>query len=218
MTTIPPPSPEEPTSADGTEPSQPGPARPAPGWPGSQTPGSETPGSGIPGPRANPPDADGYAPGQGGHTGAGGYDPGPGGYTPSGYDPGPGAYGRPGSGTPTGYQGYSAPLMSPADQRMWAVLGHLAGFVSNFVLPLVLWLILRERGAFVEDQTKEALNYQITLIILGVVFTVVSILTLGIGAILFLYYLAAIVFMILAAVAASRGEAYRYPLCLRLVK
>ncbi|MHB1064444.1 MAG: DUF4870 domain-containing protein [Georgenia sp.] len=213
MTAIPPQPPEEPTPADGTEPSRPEPSGPGPGGQDS-----ETPGSGTPGPGAYPPGAGGYAPGQGDYTGAGGYGPGPGGYTPGGYGPGPGAYGRPGSGAPTGHQGYSAPLMSPADQRMWAVLSHLSGFVSNFILPLVLWLILRERGAFVEDQTKEALNYQITLIILGVVFTVVSILTLGIGAILFLYYLAAIVFMILAAVAASRGEAYRYPLCLRLVK
>ncbi|MCK6210165.1 DUF4870 domain-containing protein [Georgenia sp. EYE_87] len=107
--------------------------------------------------------------------------------------------------------------MSDADQRLWSTLTHLSGLVFLLIGPLVIWLVLRERGAFVEDQTKEALNFNITLVILGVVITIISVITLGIGAILYLYYIAAVVFMILAAVAANRGERYRYPLTIRLV-
>lgn len=235
----------QPEQAPGAQPDQPGaqPDQPAYGWTGYETPGTgATPGQeggyaapqdygqegGYPAAPGYGQDAGqpGYGQGTYGQPGYGG-DPQPGygqgtyglagyGAQPGGWQPGYGQ--QPGYGWQPGNQGYGTALMSPADQRMWAVLGHLAGFISNFILPLVLWLVLRERGAFVEDQTKEALNYQITLIILGVVFTVVTVVTFGIGGFLFLYYIAAIVFMIMAAVAASRGEAYRYPLCLRLVK
>lgn len=125
-----------------------------------------------------------------------------------------GQYGQPGYGQPQ-YGGSN--VMSDADQRLWATLTHLSGLVFLLIGPLVIWLVLRERGAFVEDQTKEALNFNITLVILGVVITIISVITLGIGAILYLYYIAAVIFMILAAVAANRGERYRYPLTIRLV-
>ncbi|GAA4287935.1 DUF4870 domain-containing protein [Georgenia daeguensis] len=127
-----------------------------------------------------------------------------------------GQYGQPSYGQP-GYQAAGPNIMSDADQRLWATLTHLSGLIFPLVGPLVVWLVLRERGAFVEDQTKEALNFNITLVILGVVISIISVITLGIGAVLYLYYIAAVVFMILAAVAANRGERYRYPLTIRLV-
>ena len=175
-------------------------------------------------PGAAPPQYGSFQPGQYGQPGPGqpGYgQPGPGqpdygqpGYGQPGYgQPGPG---HPGYGQP-GYQ-YAGPnVMSDADQRLWATLTHLSGLIFPLVGPLVVWLVLRERGAFVEDQTKESLNFNITLVILGVVITIISVITLGIGSILYLYYVAAVVFMILAAVAANRGERYRYPLTIRLV-
>jgi uncharacterized Tic20 family protein len=144
--------------------------------------------------------------------------PGPGQYD----QPGPGQYGRPGQQPPypqPGYgqqQPYAPTIMSDADQRLWATLAHISGLFS-FLGPLIIWLVLKDRGAFVEDQSKEALNFQITLAILGVAMTIITVITLGIGAFLYLYYIAAVVFMILAAVAANRGERYRYPLTIRLV-
>jgi len=107
--------------------------------------------------------------------------------------------------------------MSDSDQRLWATLTHLSALIFPLIGPLVAWLVLRERGAFVEDQTKESLNFNITMVIFGVVISIVAVITFGIGSILYLYYVAALVFIILAAVAANRGERYRYPLTLRLV-
>ena len=160
-------------------------------------------------------------------TQGGAYGPGQPGAAPPQYGSfQPGQYGQPGYGQPgPGHPGYGQPgyqyagpnVMSDADQRLWATLTHLSGLIFPLVGPLVVWLVLRERGAFVEDQTKEALNFNITLVILGVVITIISVITLGIGSILYLYYVAAVVFMILAAVAANRGERYRYPLTIRLV-
>ncbi|GAA1635330.1 DUF4870 domain-containing protein [Georgenia ruanii] len=134
------------------------------------------------------------------------------GYTQAGY--GQQGYAQQGYGQTYGYQ---APPMSPPDQRLWATLIHLSGLIFPLLGPLIGYLVLKDRGQFVEDQTKEALNFHITLTILGVIFSIVAVVTFGIGSILFLYYIAAIVFMILAAVAANRGERYRYPLTWRLV-
>src|SRR5450830_872713 len=89
-----------------------------------------------------------------------------------------------------------APL-SDSDQRLWATLAHIGPIVIGFVAPLVIWLIYRERGHYVADQSKEALNFQITLTIAATI-----------SAIL----------MIMAAIAANKGQAYRYPVTLRLVK
>lgn len=108
--------------------------------------------------------------------------------------------------------------MSDPDQRLWAMLAHLGGLLISFLAPLVIWLVLRERGAYVEDQAKEALNFQITLAIAGVAFGIITVITFGIGGILFLAFIVALVWMIQAAIATNRGEPYRYPLNIRLVK
>jgi uncharacterized protein len=134
------------------------------------------------------------------------------------YPPGQ-PYGYPGQ---PGYQpgygpGYQPTPMSPYDERLWATLTHLSGLFFSLFAPLVVWLVVKDRGAFVEDQTKEALNFQITVAIFGAAITLITVVTLGIGAILYLLAIPAVVFMILAAVAANRGEWYRYPVNIRLV-
>ncbi|WP_246131075.1 DUF4870 domain-containing protein [Cellulomonas aerilata] len=137
--------------------------------------------------------------------------------------PGAGAYPPPGHGhgpTPGGHPpayGPGAPL-SPSDQRLWAVLSHLGPLVAWFLAPLVIWLVFRGRGAFLEDHAKESLNFQITAAIAALVIGFVSVVTLGLGALLYLPFgVLVLVVMIVAAVKASQGEPYRYPLTLRLV-
>jgi uncharacterized Tic20 family protein len=154
------------------------------------------------------------APGHAGPVPGGPGQGGPGGYGPGGY--GPGGYGPPGApGYPPSAYGPGAPL-SPGDQRTWAVVSHVSGIFVSFLAPLVIWLVFRGRGAYLEDQAKEALNFQITLIIAYLVGGILSVI--GIGLILiFLTWLATIVFAILAAVAASRGEPYRYPVNIRMI-
>ena len=107
--------------------------------------------------------------------------------------------------------------LSPSDERTFAMIGHLGGILIGFLSGLLVWLIWGKRSAFVQDQGKEALNFQITLIIGYVIAGVLSII--GIGILLWAALgIVNIVFCILGGLAANKGETYRYPFALRLVK
>lgn len=116
------------------------------------------------------------------------------------------------------------------DERTWALLAHLSA-LSAFIVtgvggvlgPLIIWLIKRDSLPFAGDQAKEALNFNITVLIAAAALVLFSIITVGIGLLLtvplgfalFFYWL---VFTIIAAVNANNGVRYRYPLTLRLVQ
>lgn len=132
---------------------------------------------------------------------------------PPGYQAPPPGYAAP----PAGY-GAAAP-MSDSDQRMWAMLSHIGAILLGFIAPLVVWLMYKDKSRFVEEQAKESLNFQITMIIGWFVIMILTVLTFGIGSLLFFVLWAVIlVFCIMAGMAANKGEAYRYPFALRLVK
>ena len=105
------------------------------------------------------------------------------------------------------------------DDRTVALLVHLSGIVFSFIVPLIVWLINKDRSdkAFLNDQAKEALNFQITLLLVYIVGTVLTIILIG-ALINFVAWIACVILSIVAGVAANRGEAYRYPFALRLVK
>ncbi|MCL3860586.1 DUF4870 domain-containing protein [Actinotalea sp. K2] len=137
---------------------------------------------------------------------------------PPAYQAPGGQYGAPPPAPAYGSTVAGAPL-SDSDQRLWATLAHILPLIGlSIVPPLVVWLVFKGRGQFLEEQAKEALNFQITLLIASVAITIISVITLGIGSILFLAFIVAVVFMIMAAVAANKGEAYRYPVNIRLIK
>jgi uncharacterized Tic20 family protein len=102
------------------------------------------------------------------------------------------------------------------DDCTMAMLAHLLGIFFGFVPSLVIWLIKKDESSFATAQAKEALNFQITLIIgWAIAFALTFIL---IGAFLFpVLWILNLVFCIIAAVAASKGQAYRYPFALRLI-
>jgi len=122
------------------------------------------------------------------------------------------------------------PPVSPtvSDERTWAMLGHLSAF-SAFITgigcvlgPLIVWLIKRDTLPFAAEQAKEALNFNITVIIAACALGLFTILTLGIGLLLvvplgFALFVGWFVLTIIAAVKANAGEHYRYPFTLRLV-
>ncbi len=108
--------------------------------------------------------------------------------------------------------------LRPDEERTWAIVAHIGGLVVGFVAPLVVWQVFKGRGPYLENQAKEALNFQITLAIAYAVSILLAILTLGLLAPLAAAVsIAGVIFMILAAVAAGRYEWYRYPVTLRLV-
>ena len=131
---------------------------------------------------------------------------------PPSYNAPPPGYAAP----PPAYAGGQPPL-SDSDQRMWAMLAHIGGIILGFIAPLVVWLIYRERSRFVDEQAKEALNFQITLFIAVVVSWLLTFVLIGF-ILLPLVSIAGLILMIMAGIAANKGEAYRYPFAIRLVK
>lgn len=122
-----------------------------------------------------------------------------------------------------------------AEERKWAMFAHLsmllgglltsgwAGSVGFFIGPLVIWLTKKDTMPFVNDQGKEALNFAITVSIVCAGLLVLTILSLGIGALLtiplmLIVGIGALVLAIMAAIKANEGVAYRYPFAIRLVK
>lgn len=121
-----------------------------------------------------------------------------------------------------------------AEERQWAMFAHLSAILGGlftghwmgwgcFLGPLIIWLIKKDTMPFVNDQGKEALNFNITVAIVGLALFVLSIITFGIGffitiPLLFIIGIAWLVFTIIAAIKANEGVAYRYPFTLRLIK
>jgi uncharacterized Tic20 family protein len=115
-----------------------------------------------------------------------------------------------------------------AEERQWGLFAHLSalvGFVvpfGNVIGPLVIWLIKREQMPFVNDQGREALNFNITAGLVGLVLIALTAMSFGIGIFLtapigVVLAIAWLVLTIIAAIKANEGQAYRYPVCLRLV-
>ena len=99
------------------------------------------------------------------------------------------------------------------------MLCHLLGGFTNIIVPLILWIVKKDDDSFIDDQGKEALNFQITVAIVYFASLILTIITLGILSFLFLLvWLAAIVFSIIAALKANEGVKYRYPFAIRLIK
>ncbi len=128
------------------------------------------------------------------------------------------------------------PAVGPSvEEKQWAMFAHLsalvggiltsgwAGSIGCFIGPLVIWLVKKDTMPFVDDQGKEALNFNITVGIVFLALLILSIVTFGIGLIVavplwIIIGIAWLVFTIIAAVKANNGERYRYPLTLRLIK
>lgn len=111
-----------------------------------------------------------------------------------------------------------------ADARKWASLCHiiaLVGLIGNgvgFVVgPLVVWLIKRDNDPFIDEQGKEALNFQITMVTAALVSLLLSVVVIG-YFLLIAVGVVMVVFPIIAAVKASNGEHYRYPFTIRFLK
>lgn len=109
------------------------------------------------------------------------------------------------------------------DERMWATLCHASaatGYFSfiGFVLgPLIVWLLKKDQYPAVDDHGKEALNFQISMVIYYLVSGLLALVFVGfvIAAALFVFQLAEI---IIASVKASNGEIHRYPLTIKFVQ
>jgi uncharacterized protein len=108
-------------------------------------------------------------------------------------------------------------------ERLYSTFTHLSLLTFHVLMPvvpaLVMWLIKRDRSPFIEDHGRETVNFQLSLLIYAlVVVPVIGLLTCGVGWILYVpLYALAIVGMIMGAVAAHRGEYFRYPATIRFL-
>ena len=143
--------------------------------------------------------------------------------------------------------------MTNRDEKTWGTLVHLGGLIGMFVIPLagniigavVFWLIKRNESAFVDDQGREAVNFQITISLISVLLSFILWITWGlwhfaywgfggdnfgpsffrphfihfsIGGGSGIIWIINVVFSLIAAYRANNGIAYRYPVSFRIVK
>ena len=115
------------------------------------------------------------------------------------------------------------------DARMWAMFCHLAGLagyvmpaIGNIVAPLIIWQIKKDEYHFVDEQGKEAVNFQISMSLYMLIGSILCLVT-CVGAVLIpvvgiVVGIVDLVFLLIAAVKANNGQHYRYPLTIRLIK
>ncbi len=112
------------------------------------------------------------------------------------------------------------------DARMWGMICHLAGLgglipivpvIGSVIGPLVVWQIKKDEFGFVADQGKEAVNFQISILIYAIVSGLLCFACVGF-VLLPAVYIFDLIFLLIAAVKANDGECYRYPLTIRFIK
>lgn len=112
--------------------------------------------------------------------------------------------------------------MMSKEEKTMGMLCHLtalAGLVipfGNIIGPLIVWLLKKDTMPFVEEQGREALNFQLTLAIVAIIGIILLFVFIGIFVLLAVYVLN-IIFPIIAAIKANDGISYRYPFALRIL-
>jgi len=110
------------------------------------------------------------------------------------------------------------------DARMWAMFCHLAGLalflqipLANIIGPLIVWQIKKDESAFIDEQGKEAVNFQISMTIYTIISIILIFACIGI-VLLPLVIILDVVFLLIAAVKSNDGFHYRYPLSIRFIR
>lgn len=116
--------------------------------------------------------------------------------------------------------------MNEKDARTWAMFCHLGALflyilwtfpVGHIIVPLIIWLVKKDKSPFIDDQGKESLNFQLSMTIYMIIAGLLTLIVIGF-ILLIALGLFHIIIVIIAAVKANSGEKYRYPLCIRFIK
>lgn len=115
------------------------------------------------------------------------------------------------------------PLALSSEEKTWGMLCHLAALTGTFTLigfvlgPLIVWILKKDQSKYVDEQGKEAMNFQISMLIYMMVS--IPLMIIAIGFITFtIAYIADIVLSIVAAIAANEGRVYKYPFTITFIK
>jgi uncharacterized protein len=103
------------------------------------------------------------------------------------------------------------------DDKTMGMLSHLLAIFIGFLGPLIIYLVKGKESEFISDQSKEALNFQITVFIALVACGVLSLVLIGFFLIP-VVLLGNLILTIMAAIKANDGVKYRYPFAIRLIK
>ena len=109
-----------------------------------------------------------------------------------------------------------------SDERMWAMFCHLSalsGFVipfGNVIAPLIIWILKKEEYPLVNDQGKEAINFQISMTIYIIASVILIIIVIGIPLLIMLG-LFELIMIVIASIKANEGVNYRYPFTIRFL-
>ncbi len=103
------------------------------------------------------------------------------------------------------------------DDKNLALLAHLGTMFGGFIVPLILWIVKKDESKFVAEHARKSLNFQLSMLIYAVVCIIMVFFIVGIFLMAALGIFATIV-MIVASVAASKGEDYDYPMCIDFIK
>jgi uncharacterized Tic20 family protein len=111
--------------------------------------------------------------------------------------------------------------VADANARQWAMIAHLSALAGliiglNWLGPLLVYLVKKDEHPFIADQSREALNFNLSVFIYIIASAILIILVVGL-LLLPAVAIAWLVLTIIAAVRANNGEPYRYPLTIRLV-
>lgn len=105
-------------------------------------------------------------------------------------------------------------------ERVLAMILHLSGFLNGMlplIIPLLIWFLKKEESFFIKEHGRSAINFQLSVIILGAIATLFITLTIGLGALIvfplgIVFLLLYIYFIVMATIAANNGQLYTYPI------
>jgi len=102
------------------------------------------------------------------------------------------------------------------DDKNIATITHLGGIVFSFFPAFIVWVLKKDDNEYIASQAKEALNFQITVLLAQFIAGILALILIGF-LFMFIIWLLNIVLCIIAAISTSKGETYRYPFTLRLI-
>lgn len=139
----------------------------------------------------------------------------------------PPQYGGPG----VPYSGQVAGQLSPSEERTWSILAHLSAPIAfvlssgllNFVGPLIIWAIYKDRSHMVRNASAGSFNFNLSIWVVNIAFGLFALITLGFGLIIAIpvwitTFVIAAVLHIMAAIKAGNGQVYTYPFQLPVLK
>ncbi|MBK7690797.1 MAG: DUF4870 domain-containing protein [Bacteroidetes bacterium] len=112
----------------------------------------------------------------------------------------------------------SLPQTQPSsDERTMAILSHVLCIIGSFIAPLIIYLLKKDESPYVKEHALEALNFQITMIILYIISGILIFILVGF-LLIWALSLINLILIIVATIKASEDKLYKYPFNFRLLK